>query len=162
MARLQAAHREPQPRAVELEQRRRLPLRSVGTDRDPVSGPRRHRRPDRERPELDPATLDADFARDGMDPLRIPAADPLARRAFRNCFSSLAATAKARPWARVPSFSRTIPMTSPVLALTIGPPEFPGLIEASVWSSTTPSILRYALTIPRMNVASRPSGVPTA
>src|SRR5262245_58510054 len=49
----------------------------------------------------------------------------------------------------VPVLLADDPDDVPVRALTIGPPEFPGLIEASVWSSTTPSMRRYALTIPR-------------
>ena len=62
-----------------------------------------------------------------------------------------------------------MPTTSPS-AFNRGPPEFPGLIAASVWIrskrlSVIPSLLALRLvllTIPRVTVLSSPKGLPTA
>ncbi len=74
--------------------------------------------------------------------------------------------AKPIPWPAV-TIAVLIPTTSP-FALRSGPPEFPGLIDASVWMKSSPpsrsgSALRpVALTTPRVTVLSRPNGFPTA
>jgi hypothetical protein len=62
-------------------------------------------------------------------------------------------------------------MTAPA-ELTSGPPEFPGLIAASVWMALikelspadSPAVTArsFALTIPRVTVPERPSGEPMA
>ncbi len=60
------------------------------------------------------------------------------------------------------------PMSRPALSRS-GPPEFPGLIAASVWTTSwilrpvTDSIVRpSALTMPVVSVSSRPNGFPIA
>ncbi len=69
------------------------------------------------------------------------------------------------PWPPL-TIAVLIPTTSPRV-LRSGPPEFPGLIDASVWirspvGSAPRSARPVALITPRVTVLSRPKGFPTA
>ncbi len=71
------------------------------------------------------------------------------------------------------AIAELMPISSPLL-LVSGPPEFPGLIGASVWIASRTALLSWtfvspvrtgrcmALTIPDVTVPLRPSGLPTA
>ena len=99
---------------------------------------------------------------------------PSLGRRISPCWMSTAATqlavregmAKAIPRAQG-SMAVVIPTISPLLSRS-GPPELPGLTEASVWMrpSSTPSRVgrsRWrALTTPRLTERSRPRGLPMA
>jgi hypothetical protein len=84
----------------------------------------------------------------------------------RSCFTRLTGTAKPIP---CPICGETmavlIPTTSPFM-LKSGPPEFPGLMAASVWmkSSKGPfcSERSFAETIPKLADSRRPKGLPMA
>src|SRR6266852_4555354 len=70
-----------------------------------------------------------------------------ARLPARNDLTEAPLIAKLSPWTLAPSSSRIldvlIPMTSP-RKLSSGPPEFPGLIAASVWIKSTHLPVREA------------------
>ncbi len=62
-------------------------------------------------------------------------------------------------WEKIASL---MPITWP-WPFTRGPPEFPGLMAASVWTMLTPFTTRStALTMPEVTVWSSPNGLPTA
>src|SRR2546425_687310 len=89
---------------------------------------------------------------------------PASRRSRSTPRAALMGIAKPIDWASS-EISVLMPITRPQRS-TSGPPEFPGLIGASVWiigSSETPGSVRLSpLTMPRVIVWSRPSGVPMA
>ena len=77
----------------------------------------------------------------------------------------LAGIAKPMPWP-LATMAVLIPMTSP-RRFTSGPPELPGLIDASVWMKFSyvaiPTSARpVALTTPTVTVLSSPKGLPIA
>jgi len=101
----------------------------------------------------------------GARPIRVR---PPRTRA-RSSWTWRAGTANPMPWLppvreRIAVFT---PMTRPS-ASTRGPPEFPGLMGASVWMSSwiplvrAPGSRRRALTMPWVSVPSRPKGEPKA